>query len=1037
MREQLREAPQAERHALLIQLLGEVVARVLAYAPSTQPSPDEGFFDLGMESVQATQLVEQLEGELGLDLHPTLAFDHPTLRSLADFLLERIPTGTEAPAELRAGVPAEGVFARQQWRDAPSTGTRGAAPRGILLVGGSGAHVRAFREQLHARGLEVPVVGARLGQRFVDVGAEPEFDPADARQVGQLLAWLDGRGLQPSHVFHLGALDAAFGMEPTLGFTHLLGLAKGMLAHSSDGAMRLGYVHSTVDGVRPPAHAALAGFCRALGLEAPRLGFQTLALEPAACAPSDVARLALANSEHDDVEARYVAARRQVRELVELPPGTPRPSPLRQGGAYLITGGAGGLGLMLAEHLVRTVRARVALTGRGELDEARRLRLEALRAAGAEVLYLRADVSDRDSAARGVREACERLGTLHGIIHAAGVTRDSLVTAKAPEQWAAVLGPKVHGTLHLDEASRHLPLDFFALFSSTAAITGNVGQGDYAFANAFLDAFAEEREAKRARGERRGRTVSFNWPLWAEGGMRVDASTLRFMERRGGLTPLPTALGLSVFEAGLAQEGCQRVVFHGARDTILQRFGIQTGAAASEPVPVPTAAPPAPAPVTGTRLAASAPEGREPIAIIGMACRFPGGCDSPEALWRFLLEGGDAIVDVPGERWDPEAFFHADPDTAGSVYVRQAGFLKEPPALFDARLFGISPREAADMDPQQRLLLEVSWEALERSGLAPDSLAGSPVGVFVGMGSAEYGLLPRAARQFTAYAATGLAANIASGRIAHRLGLQGPALTVDTACSSSLMAVHLACDSLRRGESTVALAGGVNLMLSPYTFVSLCRLRALAPDGRCKTFDASADGYGRAEGGGMIVLKRLSDARRDGDPVLAVLLGSAANHDGASSGLTVPNGLAQQALLRKALESAALEPERISYVEAHGTGTSLGDPIEMQALGSVYGQRPASAEAFTVGALKANLGHLEAAAGIAGLIKTVLCLQHRAIPRQLHLRQLNPHIRLDRMRARLPWDTLPWDGAGRTAGVSAFGFSGTNVHVIVAEPPTP
>ncbi|TSC31293.1 SDR family NAD(P)-dependent oxidoreductase [Corallococcus sp. Z5C101001] len=1033
MREQLAHAPQAERHALLISLLGEAVARVLAYAPSTQPSPEEGFFDLGMESVQATQLVEHLEGELGIDLYPTLAFDHPTLRALADFLLERLPAVAEAPAARRAEAPAEVVLARQEWRDAPCTESPGRAPRGVLLVGGSEAHARAFREHLHAQGVEVPVVGARLGQRFDATGAEPEFDPADARQVQQLLAALSGRGLQPSHVFHLGALDADFGKDPTLGFAQLLGIAQGMLAHTSDGAMRLGYLHATVDGTHRPAHAALGGFCRALGLEAPRLGFQTLALGPESSAPSEVARLALANSGQDDVEIRYVADRRQVRELVEPPHAPPRPSPLRQGGAYLLTGGAGGLGLLLAEHLVRTVQARIALMGRGELDEARRLRLEALRGTGAQVFYIRADVSDRDSAARGLLEACERLGTVHGIIHAAGATRDSLVAAKDPAQWAAVLGPKVHGTLHLDEASRHLPLDFFALFSSTAAITGNVGQSDYAFANAFLDAFAEEREARRARGERRGRTVSFNWPLWAEGGMRVDASTLRFMERRGGLTPLPTALGLSVFEAGLAQDDCQRVVFHGARDVLVQRFGIRAKAV------VPEAAPPSPppAPAAGPRSSAPTPEGREPIAIIGMACRFPGGCDSPEALWRFLMEGGDAIVDVPRERWDPEAFFNADPDAAGRVYVRQAGFLKEAPALFDARLFGISPREAIDMDPQQRLLLEVSWEALERAGLAPDSLAGSPVGVFVGMGSAEYGLLPRAAGQFSAYSATGLAANIASGRISHRLGLQGPALTVDTACSSSLMAVHLACDSLLRGESTVALAGGVNLMLSPYTFVSLSRLRALAPDGRCKTFDASADGYGRAEGGGMIVLKRLADARRDGDPVLAVLLGSAANHDGASSGLTVPNGLAQQALLRKALESAHLEPQRISYVEAHGTGTSLGDPIEMQALGTVYGQRPASAEAFTVGAVKAHLGHLEAAAGIAGLIKTVLCLQHRTIPKQPHLHQLNPHIRLERMRARLAWDTLRWDGEGRAAGVSAFGFSGTNVHVIVAEPPAP
>ena len=879
---------------------------------------------------------------------------------------------------------------------------------------------RPCRELLQTRGLKVPVVRARLGPSFTETGTGLEFDPAQAPQVRRLLAALNERGIQPSHVFHLGALDAPSAREPTRGFAHLLGLAQGLLAHPSEETVRLTHVSSMEDGVQPPAHAALGGFARALGLETPRLSCQTLALEPGAHAPAEVVRRALDNSAHEDLEVRYQEGRRQVRELVELPSGTPPSSPLRQGGAYLITGGAGGLGLLLAEHLVRTVQARIALTARGELDSARSQRLEQLRAAGAEVVYLRGDVSERDSAARVVREACERLGALHGIIHAAGATRDALVGAKTWEQMAAVLGPKVDGTLHLDEASRHLPLDFFALFSSTAAITGNVGQSDYAFANAFLDAFAAEREVLRARGERHGHTVSFDWPLWAEGGMRVDAQTLRFMERRGGLTPLPTALGWAAFERGLAQEGSQQVVFHGDRDTILRRFSIRTGPPERAPVPEASAAP---------------LPGREPIAIVGMACRLPGGCDSPQALWRFLLEGGDALVDVPRERWDHEAFFHADPDAAGRVYVRQAGFLRESPALFDARFFGLSPREAADMDPQQRLLLEVSWEALERAGLAPDSLEGRPVGVFVGMGSAEYALLPRAPRQFTAYTATGLAGCIASGRIAHRLGLRGPALSVDTACSSSLLAVHLACESLLRGESEVALAGGVNLMLSPLPFVSLCRLRALAPDGRCKTFDASADGYGRAEGGGMIVLKRLSDAQRDGDRVLAVLRGSAVNHDGASSGLTVPNGLAQQELLRKALESAGLEPRHVSYVESHGTGTSLGDPIEMQALGEVYGQRPVSEAAFTVGALKAHLGHLEAAAGIAGLIKTVLCLQHGVIPKQPHLRQLNPRIRLERMRAQLPWDALPWTGEGRVAGVSAFGFSGTNVHVLVGEPP--
>ncbi|MBM7114716.1 SDR family NAD(P)-dependent oxidoreductase [Archangium primigenium] len=1025
MRRRLLDAPQAERQALSIRLLGELVARILAYAPGTSPAPEEGFFDLGMESVQAMLLVERLETELGLDLYPTLAFDHPNLRALADFLLERLGTGEARAEEVRTEPrPGEVVLARQEWRDAPSAPPPGGTLGGILLVGARPEHVDAFREALRERRLAAPVVGAHLGARFIGTEAALAFDPAQPDQVHQLLTWLEERGLRPSHVFHLGALDGTREREPTRELSHLMGLARGVLTHGTEGSVHLGYVCALEEGAWSPAQAALGGFARALGLETPRLTCRLLAVDADVGTPADVARLALDNRGDDAVEVQYVKGRRQVRELIELPPGAEHAPPVRRGGAYLITGGSGGLGLMLAEHLVRTFQARVALTARGELDPARRQRLDALRAGGAEVVYVRGDVSERDSAHQVVQEACARLGTLHGIIHAAGATRDGLVVAKVWEQMAAVLGPKVHGTLHLDEASQHLPLDFFALFSSTAAITGNVGQSDYAFANAFLDAFATEREAKRARGERAGRTVSFNWPLWAEGGMRVDEQTLRFMERRGGLTPLPTALGLSVFEQGLSQEGAQRVVFHGDRNTIVQRFGIRPPRLEAKAAPAV-----APAPV-------AAPAGREPIAIVGMACRFPGGCDSPEAFWRFLLAGGDAIVDVPGERWDNAALFDADPDAPGKVYVRQGGFLRESPALFDARLFGISPREAADMDPQQRLLLEMSWEALERAGLAPDSLAGSPVGVFVGMGGAEYALLPRNAQQFNSYTATGLATNIASGRIAHRLGLQGPALTVDTACSSSLMAVHLACDSLLRGESEVALAGGINLMLSPYTTVSLCRLRALAPDGRCKTFDASADGYGRAEGGGMIVLKRLADARRDGDPVLAVLRGSAANHDGASSGLTVPNGLAQQALLRKALESAGLRPQRVSYVEAHGTGTPLGDPIEMHSLGAVYGQRPDAERAFTVGAVKANLGHLEAAAGIAGLIKTVLCLQHRTIPRQPHLRQLNPRIRLEAMRARLAWDTLTWDEPDRLAGVSAFGFSGTNVHVLVGEAPT-
>ncbi|NVJ19488.1 SDR family NAD(P)-dependent oxidoreductase, partial [Myxococcus sp. AM010] len=575
MRQRLLAVPGAERHALLVQLLGESVARILAYPPSTRPSAEEGFFDLGMESVQAMQFVEHLERELGMDLYPTLAFDHPTLRALAGFLLERLPTEVEpSPVQPRAA-PEEVVLAQQVWRGAPiASSTEEPRSQGVLLVGGDAAHAQAFLARLQARGLAAPVVHARPGANFSEDGAEPTLDVSDAQQVRQLLASLARRGIQPSHVFLLTALDAASAKEPLHGFTQVLGLAQGLLAHKTEGTVRLGYLHATADGMPAASHAAIAGFARALGLETPRLVLQTVALAPELLAPSEVARLALANSTQADIEVRYTAGQRQVRGLAPLSADATRPSPLRHGGAYLITGGAGGLGLLLAEHLVRTRQARVALVGRSELDEARRQRLESLRETGAQVVYVRGDVGEPSSAARVVHEAHAQLGALNGIIHAAGATRDALVPAKSREQLDAVLGPKVSGTLHLDEASRHLPLDFFALFSSTAAITGNVGQSDYAFANAFLDAFAFEREARRARGERHGRTVSFNWPLWAEGGMRVDAQTLRFMERRGGLTPLPSALGWETFEQGLRLEGSQCVVFHGVRETIVQRFGI-------------------------------------------------------------------------------------------------------------------------------------------------------------------------------------------------------------------------------------------------------------------------------------------------------------------------------------------------------------------------------------------------------------------------------------------------------------------------------
>ncbi len=434
----------------------------------------------------------------------------------------------------------------------------------------------------------------------------------------------------------------------------------------------------------------------------------------------------------------------------------------------------------------------------------------------------------------------------------------------------------------------------------------------------------------------------------------------------------------------------------------------------------------------------------EPIAVVGMGCRFPGGVNNPEEFWDLLRDGRSGIVRVPANRWDADAYYTDDHTVPGTICSTEGGFLTSwQPDEFDAEFFSISPREAAAMDPQQRLLIEVAWEALENAGIAPHSIRGTQTGVFVGVTAYDY-MLTLAGRlrpeDLDAYIPTGNSANFAAGRLAYILGARGPAVVLDTACSSSLVAVHLACQSLRLRESDMALVGGTNLLLSPGPSIACSRWGMLSPEGQCKTFDVSADGYVRGEGAGVVVLKRLEDALRDGNRVLAVVRGTAVNSDGASSGVTVPNGPAQQALLRTALTSSKLKPADIDYIEAHGTGTPLGDPIELDSLSKVFGDRDRAGSApLVIGSVKTNVGHLEAAAGVAGLMKAVLAVRNGHIPRHLNFHQLTAHASEAAARLHIAAEELEWPATGRPrrAGVSSFGVSGTNAHVVIEQAPDP
>ena len=901
----------------------------------------------------------------------------------------------------------------------------------------------------------------------------------------------------------------------------------------------------------------LRGLLESARIEEPGLGWQILSVPVETSLQTLAALLASERRAFaSGASIQYRDAGRFVRGWTELPApagGTRRiHAPLRAGGAYLITGGLGGLGRLFAQHILQTVPdARVFVTGRGERD-ARVAALLDQWPADARPEYRQLSLDSRESVdalmaglqAEGVR--------LCGVLHCAGQVADGYIVNKLIERSAAVFAPKLAGTLLLDEATRGFDLDFFALFSSIMAETGNAGQADYACANGFMDRYAAHRDALVAQGLRSGRSIAIDWPYWRDGGMRIDASALELLRETRGMVPMPTEVGIACFHAALAQESPQCLVLHGdiarlqaqlapqaaqaeagaapALDEAGLKHAVLDALAAlvSEQLKLPVgrldveadlaecgidsifinkinlalsrhfkaisktlffqyrtvaeiaehllqryaeecrawvamrarpaddagvAGPTRPAAVHVVPSTARAKAGTDSahsgaIAIVGMSGMFPHAPDV-DAFWRNLVTGRDCVDEIPADRWPLDGFYEPDPERAlaqGKSYSRHGAFV-DGFARFDPMFFGIPPREALNIDPHERLFLQEAWRAMEDAGYSSEKLRRvheRRVGVFVGVTKTEFELNgahdPAAAGRWYPRTSFSSIAN----RLSFFLDLSGPSMPIDTMCSSSLVAIHQACEQIRLGACDAAFAGGVNLYLHPSSYYYLSSLRMLAPDGRCRSFGAGGSGFVPGEGAGVLLLKSLERALADHDPVHGVILASHVNHGGRTNGFMVPNPRAQAALVRETLDKAQVDARHVSYIEAHGTGTALGDPIEIDGLQQAFTPDTSERQFCAIGSAKSNIGHLEAAAGIAGLIKVLLQMRHRHLVPSLHAEQVNPNIRLESTAFELNRELRPWarpvvDGreVPRIAGVSSFGAGGVNAHVLLSESPLP
>ncbi len=1008
-----RDQANSDSRQIIVSYLQQEIGRVLK-KNSNEIDVNSGFYELGLDSTNLLSLVKQLEEKLGEPLYPTLLFEYSTIERLAEYLLSNY----------------DKLFLDFHNKENNDKDNRS-------LQNSNNANMVFLEPGWYKQNIMNQQAVTQKHQHIVILFSDEENVKSAIQQ-----------SMCTADVIILTSREENIVCRFEDKFIQLLQLIQERLGQKTPVELLLQIVADS-DSEGKYVYA-LAGMLKTAYLENPKIHSQIIAIDKLQSQSiSAIVQILQKESlafEQDVLEICYrgEGLHRYIRQLNEKEPSANTLISYKENGVYVITGGLGGLGILIADHIANQVKSKLVLIGRSQLDSTKEEKIRQLRQKGAEVLYLQADISKKTEIVNVFNVIKNKFGFITGIFHNAGVLKDQVIIKKNLLEIQDVFRPKVHGLWYLDEATQDEEMDFFIVFSSLSAITGNLGQADYATANAFMDVFATFRQDRVKEGKRFGKTISINWPLWSDGGMQVDDRFEEMMAGSFGMKPLPAQLGLKALDTLLSQNRTRNIVFYGDKSKMRSYLGSYIHATQEDAqISMKRSTYVDAVKKTDDQIFQSEYRSND-IAIIGLSGRYPMA-DSIREFYQNLREGRDCISNFPKNRWKNYQFgFDVE------QFYKYGGFLDHIDE-FDPLFFNIAPRQAEMMDPQARLFLETVWEACEDAGFYQDrtqncypSSSDKSVGVFAGVFWNHYELFGAEMTQRGIPTSLGISPASIPNMVSYCLNFHGPSMAVDTMCSSALTAIHLACESIRHHQCHYAIAGGVNLVTHPHKFIFLKQAHFLSSDGRCRSFGQGGDGYVPGEGVGAVLLTTLERAQQEGYPIYGIIKGSALNHVGKTSGVTVPDPIAQSEVIADALKIADVDPRSISYIEAHGTGTALGDPIEIQGLKRAFNQWTQDRQYCAIGSSKSNIGHLEAAAGIGGLTKLLLQLKHQEIFPSLHSEQLNPYISFDNTPFYIEHNLKKWnrpevelDGVKlrypRRAGLSSFGANGSNAHIIVEE----